>query len=173
MILTLYHGSTHRVEHPLVTLGRKNLDFGQGFYLTTYRDQAIQWALRQQILRRADVAWLNEYRLDMEKVNTYNYTQKHLEGYNREWLDFIAASRHGETPWEGYDLIEGGVANDKVVDAVEAYLAGLADVEHTLDKLAYALPNNQMCLLNQQLIDTCLTYMSSYRITGNELEERL
>ena len=39
MILTLYHGSTHRVEHPLVTLGRKNLDFGQGFYLTTYRDQ--------------------------------------------------------------------------------------------------------------------------------------
>jgi hypothetical protein len=59
------------------------------------------------------------------------------------------------------------------VDAVEAYLAGLADVEHTLDKLAYALPNNQMCLLNQQLIDTCLTYMGSYRITGNELEEKL
>lgn len=164
MKLTLFHGSIHRVEQPLVALGRKNLDFGQGFYLTTYREQAVQWALRQQIMRRSDVAWLNEYVLDMDGVEEGNYRCKHLEGYDREWLEFIAASRHGKTPWKGYDLIEGGVANDKVVDAVEAYLAGLADVEHTLDKLAYALPNNQICLLNQHLVDTCLTYIGSCQI---------
>jgi hypothetical protein len=158
------------VEHPLVALGRKNLDFGQGFYVTTYREQAIQWAMRQQILRRSQEAWLNVYVLDMEKVSAGNYALKRLDGYNNEWLEFIAASRHGQTPWQGYDLIEGGVANDKVVDAVEAYLAGLADVEHTLNKLAYALPNNQICLLNQELIDTCLTFVDSWRI--NEQEER-
>ena len=168
MILTLYHGSTQRVEHPLVCLGRKNLDFGPGFYLTTYREQAVQWALRQQILRRSDVAWLNEYRLDMDKVIAGEYKQRCLEGYNLEWLEFIAASRHGETPWKGYDLIQGGVANDKVVDAVEAYLAELADVEHTLNKLAYALPNNQLCLLNQQLVDSCLVYVGSYPINNEE-----
>lgn len=106
----------------------------------------------------------------MEKVSAGNYALKRLDGYNNEWLEFIAASRHGQTPWQGYDLIEGGVANDKVVDAVEAYLAGLADVEHTLNKLAYALPNNQICLLNQELIDTCLTFVDSWRI--NEQEER-
>lgn len=164
MTITVYHGSTHRVEHPLVALGRKNLDFGQGFYVTTYREQAIQWAMRQQILRRSQEAWLNVYVLDMEKVSAGNYALKRLDGYNNEWLEFIAASRHGQTPWQGYDLIEGGVANDKVVDAVEAYLAGLADVEHTLNKLAYALPNNQICLLNQELIDTCLTFVDSWRI---------
>jgi len=164
MILTLYHGSTHRVEHPLVALGRQNLDFGQGFYLTTYREQAVQWALRQQVLRRSEVAWLNEYRLDLDKVNAEGFLQKRLEGYDEEWLEFIAASRHGEKPWQGYDLIEGGVADDKVVDAVEAYLAGLADAEHTLNKLAYALPNNQICLLSQRLIDTCLMYVDSCRI---------
>lgn len=32
MMMTLYHGSTHCVEHPLVALGRKNLDF-----ISTYR----------------------------------------------------------------------------------------------------------------------------------------
>ena len=170
MTITVYHGSTHRVVHPLVALGRKNLDFGQGFYVTTYREQAIQWAMRQQILRRSQEAWLNVYVLDMEKVSAGNYALKRLDGYNNEWLEFIAASRHGQTPWQGYDLIEGGVANDKVVDAVEAYLAGLADVEHTLNKLAYALPNNQICLLNQDLIDTCLTFVDSWRI--NEQEER-
>lgn len=165
MIIHLFHGSTHRVEKPLVALGRKNLDFGQGFYLTSYREQAEQWALRQKILRRSDVAWVNEYALDMDKVINNCFTRKHLDGYNREWLDFIAASRHGKAPWEGYDLIEGGVANDKVVDAVEAYLAGLADVEHTLNKLVYTKPNNQICLLSQQLIDCCLVYIDSYKIS--------
>lgn len=42
MILKLCHGSTHKVEHPLVVLGCKNLDFGRGFYLTSYREQAVQ-----------------------------------------------------------------------------------------------------------------------------------
>lgn len=56
-----------------------------------------------------------------------------------------------------------------MVDAVEAYLAGLADVEHTLAKLAYAQPNNQLCLLNQQLIDSCLVYVDSCLV--NEEEE--
>lgn len=84
MTIHLFHGSTHRVEKPLVALGRKNLDFGQGFYLTSYREQAEQWALRQKILRRSDVAWVNEYALDMDKVINGSYTRKHLDGYNRE-----------------------------------------------------------------------------------------
>jgi hypothetical protein len=40
----------------------------------------------------------------------------------------------------------------------------LADVKHTLNKLAYALPNNQICLLNQQLIDTCLSFVYCYPV---------
>lgn len=31
-MITLYHGSPFKVEHPLVKAGRKNLDFGPGFY---------------------------------------------------------------------------------------------------------------------------------------------
>ena len=32
-------------------------------------------------------------------------------------------------PWSGYGIIEGGVADDRVIDAVEAYINGYADVE--------------------------------------------
>lgn len=35
--MMLYHGSTVIVEYPICKLGRKNLDFGQGFYLTALR----------------------------------------------------------------------------------------------------------------------------------------
>lgn len=38
----LFHGSDVIVEHPLVNLGRKDLDFGTGFYLTPLFEQASQ-----------------------------------------------------------------------------------------------------------------------------------
>lgn len=43
---TLYHGSITIVAHPLVNIGRKDLDFGPGFYLTPLYAQAEQWAMR-------------------------------------------------------------------------------------------------------------------------------
>ena len=36
----LYHGSTVVVEKPIVSIARKDLDFGPGFYLTNLYDQA-------------------------------------------------------------------------------------------------------------------------------------
>ena len=165
-MITLYHGSSTKVESPLVHLGRTDLDFGQGFYLTQLKEQAEAWAVIICSRKKNNpTPWLNTYRFDMDEAISQGYKILRFESYNREWLDFIAASRHGKAPWEGYDLIEGGVANDKVVDAVEAYLAGLADVEHTLNKLVYTKPNNQICLLSQQLIDCCLVYIDSYKIS--------
>lgn len=40
----LYHGSFIEVSTPLVGLGRKKVDFGQGFYLTKLQPQARSWA---------------------------------------------------------------------------------------------------------------------------------
>lgn len=48
-MLTVYHGSTYRVEQPLAGVCRPNLDFGVGFYLTDLKEQAVRWALRTLI----------------------------------------------------------------------------------------------------------------------------
>ncbi len=42
--IIVYHGSTEKVETPICKLGRKNLDFGQGFYVTNRYEQAVKWA---------------------------------------------------------------------------------------------------------------------------------
>ena len=42
--ITVYHGSTEKVENPICRFGRKHLDFGQGFYVTNLREQAVAWA---------------------------------------------------------------------------------------------------------------------------------
>lgn len=45
---TVYHGTTtehlHSLQNIKVNFGRKDLDFGQGFYTTSTRNQAIEWA---------------------------------------------------------------------------------------------------------------------------------
>lgn len=73
-------------------------------------------------------------------------------------LDFIAACRTGIPLWKDYDCIEGGIANDRVIDTVEAYIAGNMDAEHALEELSKHRPNNQICIISQRLIDDCLKF---------------
>ena len=90
-----------------------------------------------------------------------NYKLLHFDGYGNDWLDFIVDSRRGKKPWLGYDLIEGGVANDRIFDTIENYIEGQITKEVALGRLQYEQPNNQICLLNQQLIDECLSFEQS------------
>ena len=39
--MELYHGSNIEVTQPLALAGRRNLDFGRGFYTTRHKSQAL------------------------------------------------------------------------------------------------------------------------------------
>lgn len=155
---TVYHGSTIQVRTPIAKAGRENLDFGQGFYITDIKEQAERWAIRiGRQLQETPI--LNIYKLDMEYIKKeYRYLK--LDKYDQQWLDFIVKSRKGEKPWAEYDIIESGVANDRVIDTVEAYMNGMMTVEMALGQLSQHQPNNQFCLLSQSLIDKCLHFIS-------------
>ncbi|WP_195405897.1 DUF3990 domain-containing protein [Bacteroides congonensis] len=168
MKITLYHGSTLSIEHPLAKVGRADLDFGRGFYLTALRSQAERWATRVQLLRASTTAWINVYEFDMDAAIKAGFKLLRFDTYNQHWLNFIVASRNGEQPWTGYDIIEGGVANDRVIDTVEDYLNGIITIEQALGQLVYAQPNHQICLLNQQLIDTYLHFDKSFLLDTME-----
>ena len=156
-MITLYHAGTQRIEHPLANVGRSNLDFGQGFYLTNFFEQTQRWAVRIS-RQRLEPGIINVYEMDLEKVSA-RFCYLCFKQYDKEWLDFVVDSRLGKMPWKGYDIIEGGVANDRVIDTVEGYMAGTIDEEHALRQLAQHTPNNQICLLNQQLIDDHLSFV--------------
>lgn len=157
-MLTVYHGSTIQVSSPIVKAGRENLDFGQGFYVTNIKEQAERWALRIG-RQQQEVPLLNIYSLDIEQIKQ-NFRYLKFEEYNEQWLNFIIKSRKGEKPWEEYDIVEGGVANDRVIDTVEAYMNGMMTTEMALGQLSQHQPNNQLCLLNQTLADKCLLFIS-------------
>ena len=154
--IVVYHGGTVVVENPICKLGRRNLDFGQGFYVTDIRKQAVDWALLMADRRKKEPV-LNRYRLDREAI-LKEARCKIFTAYDQHWLEFIVASRRGLQVAEGYDYIEGGVANDRVIDTIHLYMLGLMDVNTALVRLSEHQPNNQMCLLSQEITDKYLIY---------------
>ena len=155
-MITVYHGGTQTVERPVCMLGRENLDFGRGFYVTPLLKQASDWAVATA-KRRNISALINVYSLDRDAVIKEGKCRI-FNAYDHEWLDFIVASRRGLNPAAPYDYIEGGVANDRVIDTINLYMAGLMDSDTALSRLAMHRPNNQICLLNQVLTDKYLIY---------------
>ena len=83
---------------------------------------------------------------------------KVFKAYDIEWLEFIIGNRSGQNPAKDYDYVEGGVANDRVVDTVNLYTAGLMDLDTALRELSKHQPNNQMCILNQEIISKYFVY---------------
>ncbi|MBQ5477611.1 MAG: DUF3990 domain-containing protein, partial [Bacteroidaceae bacterium] len=114
--MKLYHSSNTVIEHPDTQHSRKYLDFGRDFYLTSLYDQAVRYA--QRFKRRGQTAWLNIYELSDIAENQWNI--KKFESYNKEWLDFVAQCRDGKDIGD-FDMIIGGIANDKVIMTLDRY----------------------------------------------------
>jgi hypothetical protein len=156
----VYHGAIQEIAAPLVHVGRDNLDFGKGFYVTDIKNQAKTWAaIKSRYLMDAK-AYINEYLFDYDNV-AKEFRYKKFEKYDKEWLHFIVDSRDGIKVWKDYDVIEGGVANDRVIDTVEAFKAGQISEENALRELAKHQPNNQICILKQEVVDKYLKFQKS------------
>ncbi|MBR0045531.1 MAG: DUF3990 domain-containing protein [Bacteroidaceae bacterium] len=160
--MKVYHGSVIEVSNPLVSLGRQNLDFGEGFYVTDMKEQAVRWAERMG-RRKLAAPVVSIYDFDVEKAKKICRYLK-FEAYDKTWLDFIVANRKGRKLWQSYDVVEGGVANDNVIDTVEDYMNGRMSAEAALVELSKHQPNNQICILSQSIVDTCLQFVESQNV---------
>ena len=160
--MTVFHGSYVQVSNPEVKRGRVRVDFGQGFYLTRLREQASAWARSVARRHRDGVAILNVFEFDVDRAKSMSGDRyKCFERYDLEWLDYVVDCRKGGTMQNLYDVVEGGVANDNVIDTVELYENGDITAEQALGQLAYKKVNHQVAILSQQIVDVCLRYVNS------------
>ncbi len=166
-IIEVYHAGTDVVDAPDCKFGRKNLDFGQGFYVTDIYDQALNLA-RSKSTDRNLPAKINIYLLDKNAI-LREAKSLIFEKYDVEWLEFIMACRTGKDVWQGYDYVEGGVANDRVINTVNLYIQGYISKERALSNLRYLKPNNQICILNQQQLNRHLKFQNCITLPDNGL----
>ena len=87
--MILYHGSNVTVEQPKLIKQNRYLDFGFGFYTTTNRNQAVNFAQKVTHRRKKGKATLNIYSID-EMVAFKEGSLLQFESPDEAWLDFVA-----------------------------------------------------------------------------------
>lgn len=132
--LLLYHGSYCEVQSPDLKRCARYKDFGQGFYLTTSRNQAENFA--KISLRRAVANGITEAENQYGFVSVFqckdveNILIKTYPMADADWLHCVVGHRKLKTfpdlvrNLKKYDVIGGKIANDNTNATIATYMAG-------------------------------------------------
>ncbi len=158
--MILYHGSDKKIVNPSVKYARDNLDFGKGIYFTTYKKQAINWAMRKKI-RYKKLAFLNTYEL---LLSFDEYRVKDFKNDTSEWLDYVLACRSNSDIYKNYDVVIGAVADDNVFKIIDFYSKGIWTRDKVIEEITYFEKNDQVCILNQEILDNNIKFIEAEEV---------
>lgn len=175
-IITIYHGSNHIVETPVFGEGRRNNDFGLGFYCTESNDLAKEWAVSS-----LNDGFSNRYTLDTEYLNILNLNRPEYSILN--WIAVLVEHRIFSigTPVarrakkylienfginvNEFDLIVGYRADDSYFDYAEAFINNGITVE----QLSSAM---RLGKLGEQIVVKSRFAFSKLRFEGFEKADK-
>ncbi|MBQ9242939.1 MAG: DUF3990 domain-containing protein [Proteobacteria bacterium] len=159
--MLVYHGSTLEILNPDILHSKRFVDFGIGFYVTSFAIQAEKWAYRKA-MRKSLPAIVNVYEFN----NYENFNIKKFDRMDEDWLNFVCDCRNGSETYKAYDAVIGNIADDDVFKCVNMYIDGIWDISRTLQELKYYKKNDQIALLTQKIIDETLSFVNSYKVTS-------
>ena len=179
--MVLYHGSYCVVENPDLTKCAMYKDFGQGFYLTTSKEQAKSFAkisatkakLKGLIPYSEKFAYISFFKMcDSDSLKTFAFGTANLE-----WLHTIVAHRrNGVFPnikisMQNYDVISGKIANDDTNATIIAYMNNVfgAMGSEQADKMCISLLlperlKDQFCFRSEKSI-AALEFLKSEKVS--------
>lgn len=118
-----------------MTKSKPNKDFGKGFYLSEDEEQAIEMARYKSSILGGDVV-ITKFKFNIDALNCTELKVKIFSEYSEEWADFVLANRDGKQT-EGYDVVYGPIANDKVGLQIRKLKDGSIDKQEFLNRLKY------------------------------------
>ena len=175
-LITIYHGSEQIVEVPTFGKGKKNNDFGLGFYCTQSDHLAKEWAVSS--LRNG---FSNRYTIDAEYLNILNLNSPDYTILN--WIAVLIEHRlfSIKTPVarrakhylidnfsinvNAYDIVTGYRADDSYFDYAESFLNNGISVE----QLARAM---QLGKLGEQIVIKSQYAFSKLKYEGFDVAEK-
>ena len=134
--MILYHGSTIDIDVIDLAKSRPNKDFGQAFYLSADKQQALEMAQFKADIEDASPV-LNSYQFDEQELSGLHY--KHFEGYTEEWAHFVYDHRQepqGRTLHD-YDIVYGPIANDRIGAQITRFKQGYITFDEFLRRIQF------------------------------------
>ena len=144
--MKLYPGSNMSIEEIDLKRGRKGKDFGQGFYLSADRNQALMMAERTVDREESGEATLTTYLFDESILfEPTDLRVKVFENYSKEWAEFIIKNRRNKSlqPTHDYDIVYGPIADDKVGLQINRYHLQYISMEELIRQLSFLRPTFQ------------------------------
>lgn len=175
-IITLFHGSEKVIEAPFFGEGKRNNDFGLGFYCTKTENLAKEWAVSS--LRDG---FCNRYTLDTEYMKILNLNSPDYTILN--WIAVLVEHRlfSIRTPIarrakkylidnfginvNAFDIVTGYRADDSYFDYAESFLNNAISVE----QLAAAM---KLGKLGEQIVLKSQFAFSRIRFEGFDVAEK-
>ena len=175
--LLLYHGSYCEVSRPELSKCAAYKDFGKGFYVTTSKEQAINFI--GTALKKAKSQGIANETQAYGVVSTYRFIAQNelktylFDGADSEWLHCVVAHRkEGIFPsvieeMKQYDIISGKVADDATNFTIVAYLSGAYGTPGSneadtfcINRLLPERLKDQFCFRTEKAIQ-CLSFLES------------
>ena len=152
----LYHGSYCEVKEPDLAKCAKRKDFGQGFYLTTSKEQAESF-LRTSIAKAIATGTIEEGQkfgyISTFEFNLSGNLETHIyENADVDWLHCIAAHRKKkmfievEREMARYDIIQGRLRMMRQMQLLQPTLQGLSGQQVIRKQMIFVL--NSCCQIN-------------------------
>ena len=133
--MILYHTSNREIRNPNIHHGRKNADFGWGFYLTPDREFACRWAREN--------AAINEYEFDDSELDIKVFAR------DTRWFEYIFNNRRGNDTLNA-DVIIGPIANDTIFDTLGIITSGYLKADEALKLLLIGPAYTQIAIKTEK-----------------------
>lgn len=162
--MILYHGSERIIEIPTYGMGKKNNDYGRGFYCTESEELAKEWACAHN-----KNGFANKYELDMEGLNVL-----YLNSDEYIILNWLAVLTKNRTYWENgtvsemakkyiaenfmidtseYDIIIGYRADDSYFSFAQDFASGAISYRQLSEAMRLGKLGEQIVLVSEKAFE--------------------
>ena len=134
-MIKLYHISNIEIRNPDIYYGRKNADFGQGFYLTPDMEFVFRWAGSNAIV--------NEYELDETGLQIHRFDR------DEKWFEYIFQNRRAKDSLTA-DVVVGPIANDTLFETFGVISSGFLKAADAMKLLMIGPEYTQFALKTEK-----------------------
>ena len=146
--MILYHTGDREIRDPDIHHGRKNADFGWGFYLTPDREFTYRWA--------GENAVVNTYDLDGTGLEIHRFAR------DADWFWYIFHNRRLNDGLTS-DVVIGPIANDTIFDTLGIISSGFLEPDDAM-KLLMIGPEYTQVAIKTEKAARQLRWISSQKI---------
>ena len=154
--MRLYHAGNQEIRVPDLYRGRKNADFGQGFYLTPDLEFACRWAGTDAVI--------NEYELEEEGLCIHRFCR------DEDWFEYIFQNRRVRDSLS-VDVVIGPIANDTIFDTFGILSSGYLKTTDALKLLMIGPEYTQDAVKTEKALKN-LRWIRAEKTTGQDPELR-